>query len=114
MAYAGYRVALDDEPYTYASFCAWYGNAEAERIWQESPVSEEGCNAAPAHMAPTATEHGNPPHTQIAPAATEHGNPARIELVETERYMRPAARLGPVFQDFPSSAQVPRYLGAGT
>ena len=72
MAYAGYRVALDDEPYTYASFCAWYGNAEAERIWQESPVSEEGCNAAPAHMAPTATEHGNPPHTQIAPAATEH------------------------------------------
>ena len=39
MAYAGYRVALDDEPYTYASFCAWYGNAAAERIWQESPVS---------------------------------------------------------------------------
>jgi hypothetical protein len=91
MAYAGYRVALDDEPYTYASFCAWYGNAAAERIWQESPVSEEGCNAARARMAPTATEHGNPPHTQIAPAATEHGNPARTELVETQRYMRPAA-----------------------
>ena len=83
MAYAGYRVALDDEPYTYASFCAWYGNAAAERIWQESPVSEEGCNAARARMAPTATEHGNPPHTQIAPAATEHGNTARTELVES-------------------------------
>ena len=91
MAYAGYRVALDDEPYSYSSFCAWYGNAEAERIWQESPVSEEGCNAASARMAPTATEHGNPPHTQIAPAATEHGNSASIELGETERYMRPAA-----------------------
>ena len=95
MAYTGYRVALDDEPYTYASFCAWYGNAEAERIWQESPVSEEGCNAAPAHMAPTATEHGNPPHTQIAPAATEHGNSASIELGETERYMLPAAASAP-------------------
>ena len=95
MAYAGYRVALDDEPYTYASFCAWYGNAEAERIWQESPVSEEGCNAAPAHMAPTATEHGNPPHTQIAPAATEHGNSASIELGETARYMLPAAASAP-------------------
>ena len=83
MAYAGYRVALDDEPYTYASFCAWYGNAAAERIWQESPESEEGCNAAHARMEPTATEHGNPPHTQIAPAATEHGNTARTELVES-------------------------------
>ena len=84
MAYAGYRVALDDEPYTYASFCAWYGNAAAERIWQESPESEEGCNAAfRARMEPTATEHGNPPHTQIAPAATEHGNTARTELVES-------------------------------
>ena len=80
MAYAGYRVALDDEPYTYASFCAWYGNAAAERIWQESPESEEVCNAARARMEPTATEHGNPPHTQIAPAATEHGNTARTEL----------------------------------
>ena len=78
MAYAGYRVALDDEPYTYASFCAWYGNAAAERIWQESPESEE--HAARARMEPTATEHGNPPHTQIAPAATEHGNTARTEL----------------------------------
>ena len=78
MAYAGYRVALDDESYTYASFCAWYGNAAAERIWQESPESEE--HAARAHMEPTATEHGNPPHTQIAPAATEHGNTARTEL----------------------------------
>ena len=84
MAYAGYRVALDDEPYTYASFCAWYGNAAAERIWQESPESEEGCNDAfRARMEPTATEHGNPPHTQIAPAATEHGNTARTELVES-------------------------------
>ena len=55
MAYAGYRVALDDEPYTYASFCAWYGNAAAERIWQESPESEEGCTAARARMEPTAT-----------------------------------------------------------
>ena len=81
MAYAGYRVALDDEPYTYASFCAWYGNAAAERIWQESPESEE--HAARARMEPTATEHGNPPHTQIAPAATEHGNTARTELVES-------------------------------
>ena len=78
MAYAGYRVALDDEPYTYASFCAWYGNAAAERIWQESPESEE--HAALARMEPTATEHGNPPHTQIAPAATEHGNTARTQL----------------------------------
>ena len=78
MAYAGYRVALDDEPYTYASFCAWYGNAAAERIWQESPESEE--HAARARMEPTATEHGNPPHTQIAPAATEHGNTARTQL----------------------------------
>ena len=83
MAYAGYRVASDGEAYTYASFCAWYGNAAAERIWQESPKSEEGCNAARARMEPTATEHGNPPHTQIAPAATEHGNTARTELVES-------------------------------
>ena len=80
MAYAGYRVALDDEPYTYASFCAWYGNAAAERIWQESPESEEGCTAARARMEPTATEHGNPPHTQIAPAATEHGNPPHTQI----------------------------------
>ena len=83
MAYAGYRVALDGEPYTYESFCTWYGNAAAERIWQASPWSEEGCNAARARMEPTATEHGNPPHTQVTPAATEPGNTARTELVES-------------------------------
>ena len=80
MAYSGYRVAADNEEYTYFSFVRWYG-AAAERMWETAAATEHGNATDAMETARASTES----------AATEHGRVATTGTAATEHSTQSAA-----------------------